>query len=91
MKRKPQNTLKDCCLSIKQEFVRYVVVKFTNKKFGVLDRTHHQLLDVNNFKFIDRNDNHTILVSGQTTDKRAKEIVKLLNKEHKDTQFTEIE
>lgn len=82
-------TMKECCSSLKQRYIRYTVVKFKNKKFGVLDRNHYNFISQNQLP-IARDNFQGILEFGQMSLDKAKKLCKNLNKRVSDTEFEEI-
>lgn len=82
------NTL-DCCR--KEPYVRYAVVEFENKTYGVLDKNQYHIIINNDYtKDISRDEHSIILEMGQISKHQAIKLCKKLNKEVKDTTFKEI-
>lgn len=84
-----KTTSLDCCR--KEPYVRYVVVEFGNKTYGVLDKNQYNIV-VNhpNIKSVSRDEHSYILEMGQGPKQTAVKLCKKLNKEVSATTFEEI-
>lgn len=81
----------ESCCAEKQPYIRYAVIEFTNKTFGVLDKDRYHIVShQNGFHTYDRNDHQYVIELCQTTLPIAKKLAKKLNKQVKDVTFTEI-
>ena len=75
-----------CCL--KQEYIRFEVVKFTNKTYGVIDNHHGNFLSLEGEELISRDDFKNILKLGQGSIGQARKKAFNLNKLVKQTQWS---
>ena len=90
--KKPKNKIVENCLCEKQKYIRYVVVKFKNQTYGVLDKDHYHFVNHDSpGSGISREDHSRILFLGQTTLQKAKNLAKSLNKEVENTSYEEIQ